>query len=114
MADEAIDFCGRQILSGLAGSLEDSIRPPFIDAVELTEVNHKSIIQLVNSVNVKLNTSGNFSNLKLLITHGASYMIKAGGILEEPFEDLTHITCVAHALHRLSIGNYLTKASYVR
>ena len=28
-------------------------------------------------------------------------MIKAGGILNETFEDLTHITCVAHVLHRL-------------
>ena len=29
-------------------------------------------------------------------------MIKAGGILKETFDDLTHITCVAHVFHRLS------------
>ena len=50
-------------------------------------------MQFVNNVNRKV-AGDNFSNLKLLITDGASYMLKAGLVLKETFDELRHLTCV--------------------
>lgn len=40
-----------------------------------------------------------YRNVKLFVTDGASYMIKAGTNLKVFYENLVHLTCLAHALH---------------
>ncbi len=44
----------------------------------------------------------NYSNLKVLLTDAASYMIKCGKHLNVFFLQLLAITCLAHALYRVS------------
>lgn len=72
------------------------------ELAELDETNHKTIAQLVISVNARINDPGDFEKFKLLVTDGAAYMTKAGKFLKQMFEDLMHVTCVAHMLHRLA------------
>ena len=65
---ESTDPCGRSICA--------------IDVAELYDTNHRTIEQFVNNVNRKVG-GDNFSNLKFLITDGATYMLKAGLVLKE-------------------------------
>jgi hypothetical protein len=37
--------------------------------------------------------------IKLLLTDGAPYMVKAGSNLKVFYEHLVHLTCLAHALN---------------
>lgn len=101
IVDEATDACGRNVCAGLVGSFNSVEKPTAVDIAELCDTNHRTIVQFVNNVNAKV-AGDDFSNLKLLITDGASYMLKAGSILKETFDDLCHVTCISHALHRLA------------
>ena len=103
MVDEAKDACGRKVCGALIGTFDDVEKPPALsELAELKETNNETISQIVISVNSKIIGPGEFGNFKLLITDGAAYMIKVGKYLEENFEDMLHITCVAHLLHRLA------------
>ena len=102
MVDEATDVCGRSVCGALIGTFDGVIKPELFDLAELAETNHRTISQLVISVNARLNGPGDFLKLKLLITDGAAYMVKAGKFLKEMFSDRQHVTCVVHMLHQLA------------
>ena len=102
MVDEAKDACGRKVCGALIGTFDDVEKPTLSELAELKETNNETISQLVISVNSKIDGPAKFGKLKLLITDGAACMIKVGKYLEEIFEDMLHITCVAHLLHRLA------------
>ena len=97
MVDQAKDACGRKGYGTLIGTFDDVENPALSELVELKETNKKTIFQIVIviSVSSKIDGPAEFGKLKLLITDGAAYMIKAGFYLKEIFEDMLHITCVA-------------------
>ena len=83
MVDEATDVCGRSVCGALIGTFDGVVKPELFDLAELAETIHRTISQLVISVNARINGPGNFQKLKLLITHGAAYMVKAGKFLKK-------------------------------
>ena len=95
MVDEATDVCGRSVCGVLIGAFDGLVKREIFDLAELAETNHRTISQLVISINARLNGPGDFQKLKLLVTDGAAYMVKTGKLLKEMFSDLQHVTCVA-------------------
>lgn len=43
-----------------------------------------------------------YRNVLLLVTDGAAYMKKAGSALQTLYPNMLHVTCIAHALHRVA------------
>ena len=99
--DEARDVCGRSVAGVLVNNLDNNEKPALIEVIELDVTNHRTIIQLVTKVLHLLCPDGDYARFKMFVTDGASYMLKAGSILKKSY-DILHVTCVAHALHRLS------------
>ncbi len=50
-----------------------------------------------------------YDKVKLVLTNGASYCLKAGKTLKGIFTELIHVTCVCHALNRVA---KLARATY--
>lgn len=44
----------------------------------------------------------NYGNVLLLVTDGAAYMKKAGSALQTLYPNMQHVTCLAHAFHRVA------------
>ena len=99
--DEVRNVCGRSVAGVLVNNLDNNEKPALIEVIELDATNHRTIIQLVTKVLHLLCPDGDYARFKMFVTDGASYMLKAGSILKESY-DILHVTCVAHALHRLS------------
>ena len=103
--DETTDANGRQIAHVIAGSMNPG-QPSaifLIDREQLTATNSSTITQLVIASLAQLWPEGvHFDDVLLLVTDAALYMKKAARALELVFPNLTHLTCLAHALHRVA------------
>ena len=75
-------------------SFSEMSKPKLIDIAEVSETNHRVIVQFVNNVNNAM-CKDSFNNFRVLITDAATYMIKAGAIFKETFDYLRHVTCLA-------------------
>ena len=70
---------------------------------ELEKVNHNTIAMLFNdSMSILYPNGIKYENVLLFITDAASYMIKAAEGIKITFGKMTHLTCMNHALNRLS------------
>ena len=103
--DETIDARGLQIANVLIGVLESG-RPgqPFLLASkQLEKTNSNTICRFVNSSLKILDQDPGFDDrVLLLITDAATYMVKAGKTLKAFYQNLIHLTCVAHGLNRIA------------
>lgn len=65
-------------------------------------VNNVTVAQAFNSAIQNIWPEGVlYDHVKLLVTDGASYMVKCAAALCTLYPRLLHITCLAHAFHRL-------------
>ncbi|XP_047025944.1 uncharacterized protein LOC124640850 [Helicoverpa zea] len=105
--DETTDFLGRNIVHFLIKPLHENIsnRPYLIACKMLEVVNGQTIANFViqclenlwqNSFEEKVD------NILILCTDSVAYMISAGQKLKCYLPQLKHVTCFAHALHRVS------------
>ena len=73
-----------------------------IAVLELEKTNAVIINQKIIQTLTDLNKGEiNYKNLKLVISDGAPYAVKVGKLLKSLFEDLKHVTCFCHMLHRI-------------
>ena len=102
--DECTDSCGRFIIAILIGSLEEgSVTVPYlVEIVECQVTNHSTIIQVIMDTLYRIFGSAHHEKFTLLLSDGASYMIKAGKILKETYPKMLHVTCLAHCVQRLA------------
>jgi hypothetical protein len=105
MFDETTDSCGRYMLNILVGEcsvLKRSI-PYLMKTSELANTNSKNInIKIIDLMNeIYNNEASKFTNVKMLISDGAPYALKAGNLLKELNPDLKHVICLCHNLHNL-------------
>lgn len=103
-ADETTDACGRYIANLIVGKLSQApSRPYLIACKELDKTNHSTIARFVNhSLNSTFPNIDIQEKVYVFITDAAPYMVKAAQALQVFFPNLIHITCMAHALHRVS------------
>ena len=101
--DECTDSCGRFIIAILIGSLEEgSVTVPYlVEIVECQVTNHSTIIQVIMDIQYRVFGSVHHEKFTLLLSDGASYMMKAGKIREK-FPKMLHVTCSAHCIQRLT------------
>eukprot|EP00095_Tigriopus_kingsejongensis_P008149 maker-scaffold196_size269943-snap-gene-1.31 protein:Tk08149 transcript:maker-scaffold196_size269943-snap-gene-1.31-mRNA-1 annotation:"PREDICTED: uncharacterized protein LOC100906479" len=101
--DETTDATGRAVGNVLLGRLDhDTYHKPYlVNSAFLDKTNSSTIARLVND-SLRL-VSPNFEAelAKVLVTDAAAYMLKAGTDLKVFFPSLLHVTCLAHALHRV-------------
>ena len=104
--DETTDSCGRGVANCVVGVLSPNVeecKSYLINTATLESTNSNTIAQFFDD---SLNIFGikvlNKDDILLLVTDAAPYMVKAGNGLTLLYPKLIHITCLAHALHRLS------------
>ncbi len=105
IVDETRDKAGRAMTAILVGDLgEEMPHCPFlIDLVDVETANNSTIQQAVlAALNRLLGDNFIYNNVRLFITDGAAYCVKAGKGLKELMPNLVHITCVAHGLSRVA------------
>lgn len=106
VVDETTDLCNRFVANVLVGVLNGSPSKPMLLLTDfLPETNNMTINQLIiKSLNLLWPKQLLYEKLHLVISDQASYMIKALSNLKQAgmFPNLKHITCLAHALHRVA------------
>lgn len=89
----------------LLGVLEEqqSKKPFLIDLIDVQMPNFSCIQQAITSaLHNLLGEDLVYDKVKLLLTDGASYCLKAGNALKGIFTELIHVTCICHALNRVA------------
>ena len=103
--DETTDADGRYVANVIVGTLkEDRPGEIFLLACEVLErTNHSSIAVLFDdSLNILWPNGVKRENVLLFITDAAPYMMKAAKGLKMLYPKMIHVTCLAHALHRVA------------
>lgn len=103
--DETTDVEGRYIANVIVGklsSLSPSV-PYLLNCEVLEKCNHASIARFFNDSMSLLWPSGVLNeNVLLFLSDAAPYMVKAGKALQVFYPKMIHLTCLAHALHRVA------------
>lgn len=105
--DETTDFLGRYIVNFIIKPLhpENFTRSYLLACKMLTVVNGQTISQFVLDCLENLwqdSFESKVDNVLVLCTDSVAYMISAGRILKNYLREMKHVTCLAHALHRVS------------
>lgn len=102
--DETTDVEGRYVANVIIGTLEiDAPGKTFLFNSEvLDQTNHKTICKLFDETLFLLWPEGiKRDNVLLFVSDAAPYMVKAGKALSALYTKMIHITCLAHAVHRV-------------
>lgn len=104
IVDEATDICGRAILNILVGALNGKPqKPKLLSSNVLEKTNNFTVSQCFqNSLLLLWNGEIKYEKVYLVVTDAASYMTLSFKNLKNLFPNMHHITCVIHALHRVS------------
>ncbi len=103
--DETTDVEGRCVGNFIVGPLRTDVagRGFLLHTQVLQKVNHISIAKLINeSLQILYPNGIKYERVRLLLTDAAAYMILAGKDLKTSYPNMIHLTCLAHALHRLA------------
>lgn len=102
--DETTDVKGRFVAHFLAGKLaaHEKTRAFLVCSKPLERTNGESIAYFVNeSLKVLYPAGVDGAKVMLLYTDAAAYMHKAARLLKTFYPQMVHVTCLAHALHRV-------------
>lgn len=103
VVNETTDCIGRAMCAILVGPLDGSFveRSFLIDLTDTHRANSQTLQQFVTSALFKfLGDDINYEEIRLFITDGAAYCLKAGVGLKTLFPNLIHMTCACHGLNR--------------
>lgn len=103
--DETTDVEGRYIANVIVGTLEiDKPGEIFLLNTEVLEsVNHSTICRLFDRSMVLLWPEGvRHDDVLLFVTDAAPYIVKAGKAIKAFYSRMVHVTCLAHAFHRVA------------
>lgn len=101
-ADETTDTEGRFILNVVAGRLSDASpgKAYLVQSMVLEKTNAETVSRAVNDVVTKV-IQVEPERVLLLLSDAAAYMLKCGMQLKVFYPNMIHVTCLAHALHRV-------------
>lgn len=103
--DETTDVKGRYVANVIIGTLEvaQMTKIYLLTSEELEKTNSSTIAQLFTTALALLWPEGiQHENVLLFLTDAAPYMKKAATALKVLFPEMIHLTCLAHALHRIA------------
>jgi len=103
--DETTDTEGRYVANVVVGTLE--LNGPgkhfLINTEVLEKVNHSTISKLFDrSLQIIWPNGIKHDQVLLLLSDAAPYMVKAGKAIKVFYSKMEHVTCLAHALHRVA------------
>lgn len=105
VVDESCDYLNRSVCNVIVGILSNTstTKTYLIHCAVLPSTNHSTIAKAVNDALLLLwDGKLHYDRLWLLLSDAASYMIKMGTGLKVLYPNVIHITCIAHALHRVA------------
>lgn len=104
--DETIDIEGRLVANVIVGVLdadEEKGKQKFLlNVVELDKANHATIARAFNDSISLLGENFNKNQVLLYLTDAAPYMVKSASYLNVFYPKMTHVTCLAHGMHRVA------------
>lgn len=103
--DETTDVTGRFVANIVIGTLEiDRAGEIFLlHCEELEKTNHSTIFKLFDKAMGILWPEGvQHDNVLLFLSDAAPYMVKAGKCINTLYSKCIHLTCLAHAFHRIA------------
>jgi hypothetical protein len=102
--DETTDSTGRFVAHVVVGVLDgESSRSFLLNAESLEKTNSSTISQaFINALTLLWPNAIQHEKVLLFVTDGAPYMKKAGAALKVIFPKMIHVTCMAHAIHRVA------------
>lgn len=103
--DETTDIEGRYVANVIIGSL--NVDKPgqiaLLNCEVLDKANYFTISKLFDKTLHLLWPDGiKHENVLLFVSDAAPYMVKAGGAIKAFYDKMIHVTCLAHALHRVA------------
>ncbi|XP_003742228.1 uncharacterized protein LOC100899883 [Galendromus occidentalis] len=102
--DETTDVKGQYVVNTIVGALspEEPSTPWLIGSEIVERTNHASIAQaFCNSLSLLWPGGIKHDKVLLFVSDAAPYMKKAGAGLKVLFPKMIHLTCLAHAIHRV-------------
>lgn len=106
VVDETSDACGRYIVNLMIGKLtEDEPGKAYLIAVkEVEKTNNLTVTRFIQETLTHFFLPNPVPTEKILVllSDAAPYMIKAGQNLKIFYENLIHVTCLAHGLNRVA------------
>jgi len=113
--DETTDAKKRFVLNFLVAPLTGKpVKPMLLKMYNLTSTNRTTVMQAFNDTCSYLWTGNiRYDRVWLVLTDQASYMLSACSALKTLYNNLRHVTCIVHALHRVceSVRMEYTKAN---
>lgn len=102
--DETTDVKGRHVAIVLVGRLDNEKyhQPHVVNIAFMEKTNSDTIAQLINDTIRGLFPQFEADLLKLFLTDGAPYCLRAGQNLKVFYPELQRITCIAHGIHRVA------------
>jgi len=103
--DETTDCEGRYIANVVVGTLEknESGKIFLLTSEQLERANFSTISKLFDkSMNLLWPNDVLHDNVLLFLTDAAPYMVKAANSLKALYSKMVHVTCLAHAHHRVA------------
>lgn len=103
--DETTDVMGRYVANVIIGTMEidQPSKVYLLTSEQLAKSNSTTVSQLfTNALNLLWPAGIKHDNVLLFLTDAAPYMKKAGRALKVLFPAMLHLTCLAHALHRVA------------
>lgn len=106
IVDETTDSCGRYIAHLMIGSLREEMQigPYLIASKQLDKTNNLTITRFIQTElsSFFLPEAVPTEKCLLLLSDAAPYMVKAAQNLKMFYENLIHVTCLAHGLNRVA------------
>lgn len=102
--DETTDVAGRYIANVIIGILDDNDpqeQKYLLNTAVLEKANHSTIARLFDDSIKILGENFNKDSILLFISDAAPYMVKAARAIQVFYPKITHVTCLAHGLHRV-------------
>jgi hypothetical protein len=103
--DETTDVTGRYVADVVIGILNETERSKIflLHSEELEKCNNSTICKLFDrSMNLLWPNDVQHDKVLLFLSDAAPYMVKAGKAIKLFYSKIIHITCLAHAFHRVA------------
>jgi hypothetical protein len=103
--DETTDSTGRYVANFILGILdpEESVGKQIflLNCAVLEKTNHNTIARFFDDSIKILGEGFEKDNILLFLSDAAPYMVKAAKAIQTFYPKITHVTCLAHGLHRV-------------
>lgn len=103
--DETTDVTGRYVANVIVGTLEENNygKQFLLHVEEMEKANHTTIFKLFDkSMNILWPEGVRHDDVLLFLSDAAPYMVKSGDAIKNLYSKIIHVTCLAHAFHRVA------------